>query len=54
MAIERPTHDQVQSTYKMVDWVMKTCTAMGFQVRRDLTPIQVIDFLRTNGIIRAN
>ena len=54
MAIERPTRDEMRRRYKMVDWVIKTCTAMKIQVSTDLAPVQVIEFLRTSGLIRAN
>ena len=53
MAIKRPTRDQVRCRYMMVDWVVKTCTAMGFRVRTDLTPANVIDFLLTRGLTRC-
>ena len=51
MAIERPTRDEMRRRYKMVDWVVKTCTAMGFEVSTELTPARVIEFLLTKGII---
>ena len=51
MMTESPTRDEMLCRYKMVEWVMKTCTAMGFEVPSDLTPIQVIDFLQANGLI---
>ena len=51
MAIESPTREEMRCRYKMVDWVVKTCTAMGFEVSTELTPARVIEFLLTKGII---